>query len=734
MARSSLGDGTGRSRRLAGVPVWWATARALVAALGIASTFGCGGGGGGDSQPAPGPAACQGSFAIDTPTYADTWETDKPAIEVSGWAPTPGGPYSGNCPSDPGYAMTWQNQGNGAAGPAAAWTARYYSILGPYCSTRWGTSEIPLIVGDNRIRVAGGSALGEACILVKRRADTTPPLVSWTSPADGAVNVPLTASITVQFNEPMDRASITTATFLLRDQQSNAVSGSVTVDASGRTATLEPTAPLAYPRTYTATVTTGVRDATGGNALAADRSWSFSTGAVPDTVPPIVTATDPPAASACMATLGTISATFDEPIDPLTLSATTFILRDVQGNAVPGTLSYAQSAARLQPTLSLSGATQYTATLTTGIKDLAGNPLTADYAWAFTTGVELGTWQRTTMAAAPYPRSGHFAVWTGAEMIVAGGFAYLTDWNRFDFTSTGARYNPASDTWTAIAPNAPARMNGTAVWTGTEMIVWGGTAFGVGAASGAAYNPASDAWRALPTAGAPLGAAQHTAVWTGTEMIVWGGVDTSGRPLASGARYDPTTNAWRPIASAGAPAARGRHTAVWTGSEMIVWGGGDGTSDLATGARYDPVADAWTPMATANAPSARVGHTAVWTGAEMIVWGSRFGTTSSGGRYRPAIDAWQPTSTLCAPSGREGHVAVWTGSRMLVWGGYSGAYAQLYVQGAAYDPAADAWQAMSATDAPAARFDHSGLWTGNRLVVWGGRESGTFNTGGRFTP
>lgn len=217
-------------------------------------------------------------------------------------------------------------------------------------------------------------------------------------------------------------------------------------------------------------------------------------------------------------------------------------------------------------------------------------------------------------------------------------------------------------------------------------------------------------------------------------MIVWGGVDASGSPLASGARYDPVANAWRPITSIGAPVARARHTAVWTGSETLVWGGTGATSDLSTGARYDPVADTWTPMATDNAPSARAGHTAVWTGTEMIVWGSRFGTTNNGGRYNAATDTWQPTSTLCAPSGRDGHVAVWNGSRMLVWGGYSGAYAQLYVQGAAYDPAADAWQAMSATDAPAARFDHAGLWTGNRFIVWGGRESGTFITGGRSTP
>ncbi|MFN3566596.1 MAG: Ig-like domain-containing protein, partial [Burkholderiaceae bacterium] len=170
--------------------------KALVALLGFAALFGCGGGGGGESPPPQTPAACQGSFAIDTPTYAGTWETDQPAIEVGGWAPTPGGPYSGNCPGDPGYTMTWRNEGNDATGPAYAWTSKYYGVFGPYCHTRWHTSEIPLVVGDNRIRVSGGSALGEACIVVRRLPDTAPPLVSWTSPADGAADVPLTVSIT----------------------------------------------------------------------------------------------------------------------------------------------------------------------------------------------------------------------------------------------------------------------------------------------------------------------------------------------------------------------------------------------------------------------------------------------------------------------------------------------------------------------------------------------------------
>ena len=108
---------------------------------------------------------------------------------------------------------------------------------------------------------------------------------------------------------------------------------------------------------------------------------------------------------------------------------------------------------------------------------------------------------------------------------------------------------------------------------------------------------------------------------------------------------------------------------------MIVWGGWT-YADVAldNGARYDPEADEWAPLTTTNAPTARFRHTAVWTGSRMIVWG---GLTSGeerrplgdGAMYDPATDTWTPIATDNAPSARNDHTAVWTGSAMIIWGG-----------------------------------------------------------------
>ena len=157
----------------------------------------------------------------------------------------------------------------------------------------------------------------------------------------------------------------------------------------------------------------------------------------------------------------------------------------------------------------------------------------------------------------------------------------------------------------------------------------------------------------------------HTAVWTGSQMIVWGGSSS----FNSGGRYDPATDSWMPTSTTNAPSARSGHSAVWTGSLMVVWGGYAG-SYFNSGGRYDPVTDTWTPTSTTNAPSARSSHSAVWTGSRMVVWGGNNGTHfNTGGRYDPATDNWTPTSTTNAPSARSRHTAVWTGSRMVVWGG-----------------------------------------------------------------
>ena len=84
-----------------------------------------------------------------------------------------------------------------------------------------------------------------------------------------------------------------------------------------------------------------------------------------------------------------------------------------------------------------------------------------------------------------------------------------------------------------------------------------------------------DMWAPTSLTNAPDGRTFHTAVWTGSEMIVWGGVDFSGY-FSTGGRYDPTTDSWTATSTTNAPDARETHTAVWTGSEMIVWGGYDG--------------------------------------------------------------------------------------------------------------------------------------------------------------
>jgi hypothetical protein len=65
---------------------------------------------------------------------------------------------------------------------------------------------------------------------------------------------------------------------------------------------------------------------------------------------------------------------------------------------------------------------------------------------------------------------------------------------------------------------------------------------------------------------------QHTAVWTASEMIIWGGLDPHAF-LDPGGRYDPSTDSWRATSTTNTPRARFYHTAVWTGSEMIIWGG-----------------------------------------------------------------------------------------------------------------------------------------------------------------
>lgn len=324
------------------------------------------------------------------------------------------------------------------------------------------------------------------------------------------------------------------------------------------------------------------------------------------------------------------------------------------------------------------------------------------------------TWQ--SFGFLPSERYGHSAVWTGSEMIIWGG----TGTN--GLKDSGARYNPATDRWTptSLAGTPPsARRDHTAVWTGSEMIVWGGNTAAGTTQSGGRYNPTTDSWTATSIgANCPSARSGHTAVWTGSQMIVWGAASDS-----SGGRYNPGSDSWSTTTTQSAPTARSSSTAVWTGTAMVVWGGkGSGTTPLNTGGQYDPVLDRWLPTSLSGAvPQARSGHTAVWSGTEMIVWGGQNSNyLATGGRYNPTTDSWAPTTTLNGPAGRYGHVAVWTGSEMVIWGGGPGVD-EIARTGGRYDPVTDSWIPLRQDDQPPiGRASATAVWTGAEMIIFGG--------------
>jgi N-acetylneuraminic acid mutarotase len=288
---------------------------------------------------------------------------------------------------------------------------------------------------------------------------------------------------------------------------------------------------------------------------------------------------------------------------------------------------------------------------------------------------ESGVWTALPVQSPLAPRVDPSAVWTGTENILWGGSAGTPWWGRTRIYNDGARYNPATATWTRMSiSDAPTALSGrAAVWTGTEMLVWGGfvyttTAGTVSPADGGRYNPSTDQWQPMTITNAPRGRRNFTSVWTGKEMVVWGGINGTGWPkdfLNEGGRYRPDENRWSSVTTNRAPSARSLAPAVWTGSEMLVWGGYSRDDDavdafgdayLADGGKYDPVTDSWKTINSVGAPSARYSHSAVWTGKEMLIWGGlgegvfSYGSTlNDGRRYDPQTDTWRPINPMGAP-------------------------------------------------------------------------------------
>ena len=215
--------------------------------------------------------------------------------------------------------------------------------------------------------------------------DSTPPQVNSTIPANGSVDVPVNQGdgITILFSEKMDASTINDQTITLAVGQ-NSVVGSVTYkdSAGASTAVFTPSSILNPTTLYKITVGIGVKDSH-GIPLAAPYLSSFSTGTVPApvTTPPSVVATIPGKGNVNVQLNAPSIITFSEPVDPTTIVFTL----SAGGATVPCTMSYSNATATFTPSISLAEGTQYTATVSAGVRDLAGDAMPNDYSWSFTT-------------------------------------------------------------------------------------------------------------------------------------------------------------------------------------------------------------------------------------------------------------------------------------------------------------------------------------------------------------
>jgi len=272
--------------------------------------------------------------------------------------------------------------------------------------------------------------------------DILAPTVVATSPDSEAIGVMRNRTLSAMFSEPMDAGTVTATSFVLFNGATQ-VPGAVSY--TGVTATFDPATDLDAATTYTATIRQSAADPA-GNTLAADYTWTFTTGSSLDAQRPVVTLTIPADDATGVAPDANLVAVFSEAMDASTFGGATFTLN--QGiNTIVGGVTLMGATAMFDPAVTLAFNTEYTAIITTAAADLAGNTLAADYVWTFTTAAQViaiaprvtltnpadlddGVPRDTAVSAAfsqpmnPLTAINAFVVRDPAAVTVTGSFAY----------------------------------------------------------------------------------------------------------------------------------------------------------------------------------------------------------------------------------------------------------------------------------------------------------------------
>ncbi|HWZ90904.1 MAG TPA: hypothetical protein VNW92_18710, partial [Polyangiaceae bacterium] len=276
------------------------------------------------------------------------------------------------------------------------------------------------------------------------------------------------------------------------------------------------------------------------------------------------------------------------------------------------------------------------------------------------------SWSGVSQQGAPVAHPRAAAVWTGERVLVWGGSNAAS-------SDPWAAYDPTANVWEPL-PVCPFDDPYTdlpfATWTGKDLLILS-EGFGI------RYDVAKGQWARMASTGAPF-ASGGSAIWTGSQWIVWGGMAANG-PEGSGAAYDPATDQWTPLPVAGAPTPRQNYVAAWTGKYMVIWGGVPVTdapiyADLLFA--YDPVAQTWTQHVVDAPPESAYGFPVVTTSRAVLVWDG-YGASGLPAPVGHALEwqswTWSALSAENQPAPRFHHSATWTGREMIIWGGTSDA-------------------------------------------------------------
>lgn len=222
--------------------------------------------------------------------------------------------------------------------------------------------------------------------------DTTAPVIVSTTPADLATGVSSTAPVSVTFSEPMDPATVDTASFVVKTAGGANECATITASNNNKTFTCTPaggqfTNNQQFTATFANTITDDVSKIRGGgtrtNAFAG-ATITFDVG-VPDLTPPTIASVSPLDASTDVAVNATLSVTFDEPMDVNVTAAAISLMTG--GAAVPATVTSSDGVTfTITPQSgALSNNTVYTIAVAATASDATGNLLSAASSTTFTT-------------------------------------------------------------------------------------------------------------------------------------------------------------------------------------------------------------------------------------------------------------------------------------------------------------------------------------------------------------